>query len=306
MILFIDTHRERFGVEPICRTLQFAPSTYWSHKRRPVCARTMRDTRLKDEIMRVFNDNFGVYGAPKIWAQLNREGIPVARCTVERLMRQLGIQGAVRGKPKRTTIAADDTTTRPGDLVDRDFTAPAPNRLWVADLTYVRTWSGFTYVAFITDVYSRRIVGWQASRSLKTDLALHALEQAVWERTRDGADLEGLVHHSDRGVQYLSIRYTERLAENGVVNSVGSRGDSYDNALAETIFGLYKTELVRNKGPWRGLDDLELATMEWVDWYNHRRIHHELGRIPPAEYEDNHYRQDRSHRQETTHTNEPA
>lgn len=306
MIAYIDAHRERFGVEPICRTLQFAPSTYWSHKRRPVCARTMRDARLKGEITRVFNDNFGVYGAPKIWAQLNREGIAVARCTVERLMRQLGIQGAVRGKTKRTTIAADDTTARPADLVDRDFTAPAPNRLWVADLTYVRTWSGFTYVAFITDVYSRRIVGWQASRSLKTDLALNALEQAVWERTRDGADLEGLVHHSDRGVQYLSIRYTERLAANGVVNSVGSRGDSYDNALAETVFGLYKTELVRNKGPWRGLDDLELATLEWVDWYNHRRIHHELGRIPPAEYEDNHYRQDESHAKETTHTNEPA
>ena len=306
MILFIDTHRERFGVEPICRTLQFAPSTYWSHKRRPVCARTIRDGELKDEIMRVFNNNFGVYGAPKIWAQLNREGIPVARCTVERLMRQLGIQGAVRGKPKRTTIAADDTTVRPADLVDRDFTAPVPNRLWVADLTYVRTWSGFTYVAFITDVYSRRIVGWQASRSLKTDLALNALEQAVWERTRNGTDLEGLVHHSDRGVQYLSIRYTERLAANGVVNSVVSRGDSYDNAMAETIFGLYKTELVRNKGPWRGLDDLELATLELVDWYNHRRIHHELGRIPPAEYEDNHYRQQQSRHQATTHTNKPA
>jgi putative transposase len=305
MILFIDAHRERFGVEPICRTLQFAPSTYWSHKRRPVCARKMRDTRLKGEITRVFNDNFGVYGAPKVWAQLNREGISVARCTVERLMRQLGIQGAVRGKPKRTTIAGN-TVPRPADLVDRDFTAPAPNRLWVADLTYVRTWSGFTYVAFITDVYSRRIVGWQASRSLKTDLALHALEQAVWERTRDGADLAGLVHHSNRGVQYLSIRYTERLAKNGVVNSVGSRGDSYDNALAETVFGLYKTELVRNKGPWRGLDDLELATLEWVDWYNHRRIHHELGRIPPAEYENNHYRQQESHPKETTHTSEPA
>ena len=304
--MFIDTHRERFGVEPICRTLQFAPSTYWSSKRRPVCARKVRDEYLKMEIARVYRDNFSVYGAPKVWAQLNREGIGVARCTVERLMRQLGIQGAVRGKTKRTTIAADSTVTRPGDLVERNFTAPAPNRLWVADLTYVRTWSGFAYVAFITDVYSRRIVGWQASRSLKTDLALDALEQAVWDRSRNGADLDGLVHHSDRGVQYLSIRYSERLAQNGVVSSVGSRGDSYDNALAETIFGLYKTELVRNKGPWRGVDDLELATLEWVDWYNHRRIHHELGRIPPAEYEDNHYRQNESHRKETTHTTEPA
>jgi putative transposase len=305
MIEFIDTHRDRFGVEPICAALQFAPSTYWSHKRRPVCARKIRDEQLRGEIQQVFNDNFSVYGAPKIWAQLNREGIPVARCTVERLMRDLGIQGAVRGKVKRTTMA-DDKAPRPADLVERDFTAPAPNRLWVADLTYVRTWSGFVYVAFITDVYSRRIVGWQASRSLKTDLALDALEQAVWERTRNGADLDGLIHHSDRGVQYLAIRYTERLAQNGVVNSVGSRGDSYDNALAETIIGLYKTELVRNKGPWRGLDDLELATLEWVDWYNHRRIHHELGRIPPADYEHNHYRQNQSRHQATTHTNEPA
>jgi putative transposase len=223
MILFIDTHRERFGVEPICRTLQFAPSTYWSSKRRPVCARKVRDEYLKTEIARVYRDNFSVYGAPKIWAQLNREDIRVARCTVERLMSQLGIQGAVRGKTKRTTIAADGTVARPGDLVERNFTAPAPNRLWVADLTYVRTWSGFAYVAFISDVYSRRIVGWQASRSLKTDLALDALEQAVWERPRNGADLDGLVHHSDRGVQYLSIRYTERLAENGVVSSVTRR-----------------------------------------------------------------------------------
>lgn len=305
MIEFIDTHRDRFGVEPICRTLQFAPSTYWSHKRRPVCARRVRDEQLRGEIQRVFNDNFSVYGAPKIWAQLNREGIRVARCTVERLMRDLGIQGAVRGKAKRTTMT-DDTMPRPADLVERDFTAPGPNRLWVADLTYVRTWSGFIYVAFITDVYSRRIVGWQASRSLKTDLALNALEQAVWERTRNGADLDGLIHHSDRGTQYVSIRYTERLTQHGVLTSVGSRGDSYDNALAETIIGLYKTELVRNKGPWRGLDDLELATLEWVDWYNHQRIHHELGRIPPADYEHNHHRQNQSRHQAMTHTNKPA
>ena len=305
MIAYIDAHRDRFGVEPICRTLQFAPSTYWSAKRRPASARSQRDEVLKVEIARVHAENFGVYGAPKIWAQLNREGIPVARCTVERLMRELGLRGAVRGKPRRTTIT-NDATERPRDLVDRDFSVPAPNRLWVADLTYVRTWSGFVYVAFVTDAYSRRIVGWQASRSLKTDLALHALEQAIWERTRAGRSVDGLVHHSDRGVQYLAIRYTERLAENGVVNSVGSRGDSYDNAMAESIIGLYKTELVRNKGPWRGLDDLELATLEWVDWFNHRRLFHDLGRIPPAEAEDIHYRQQHSAHKAETHITEPA
>jgi putative transposase len=305
MIAFTDAHRNRFGVEPICEVLQFAPSTYWSAKRRPASARSIRDEELKVEIARVHAENFGVYGAPKIWAQLNREGVRVARCTIERLMRELGLQGAVRGKVKRTTIA-DDTAERPRDLVDRQFHAEAPNRLWVADLTYVRTWSGFVYVAFITDVFSRRIVGWQASRSLKTDLALHALEQAIWDRTRAGADLDGLIHHSDRGVQYLAIRYTERLAENGVVNSVGSRGDSYDNALAESIIGLFKTELVRNKGPWRGLDDLELATLEWVDWFNHRRLFHELGRVPPAEFEQQHYRQINPGHQAKTQTNTPA
>jgi putative transposase len=266
--MFIDAYRDRFGVEPICRVLQLAPSTYWSAKRRPLCARARRDQSLKTEIVRVHQENFGVYGAPKLWAQLNREGIRVARCTVERLMRDLGIQGAVRGNPKRTTIPAEDPAVRPADLVDRQFVATAPNRLWVADLTYVRTWAGFVYVSFVTDVFSLRIVGWQASRSLRTDLALNALEQAIWERNRAGVSLDGLIHHSDRGVQYLSIRYTERLAENGVVASVGSRGDSYDNAMAESISGLYKTELVRNRGPWRGLDDLELATLEWVDWFN--------------------------------------
>ena len=290
MIAYFDAHRERFGVEPICRALQIAPRTYWAAKQRQPSARALRDAELWPMIERVHRENFGVYGAAKVWAQLNREGHKVARCTIERLMRDLGLRGAVRGKPVRTTFA-DDAADRPRDLVDPKFAAPAPDRLWVADLTYVRTWSGFVYVAFITDVFSRRIVGWQASRSLKTDLALDALEQAIWSRQRDGADLDQLVHHSDRGVQYLSIRYTERLAEDGVVNSVGSRSDSYDNALAETINGLYKTELVRNKGPWRGLDDLELATLEWVDWFNHRRIFHDLGRIPPAEFETNHYRQ---------------
>ena len=304
--MFVDEYRDEFGVEPICRVVQLAPSTYWSAKRRPPSSRSIRDDGLKVEIRRVYDENFGVYGAPKIWAQLNREGIAVARCTVERLMRDLGIQGAVRGKPKRTTIPADDAAGRPADLVDRQFQATEPNRLWVADLTYVRTWSGFVYVSFVTDVFSRRIVGWQASRSLQTDLALHALEQAIWERTRTGGVLDGLVHHSDRGVQYLSIRYTERLAQNDIVASVGSRGDSFDNAMAETIIGLYKTELVRNRGPWRGLDDLEYATLEWVDWFNHRRLFHELGRIPPAEYEANHYRQTESHHPVPTHTTEPA
>jgi putative transposase len=204
-------------------------------------------------------------------------------------MRRLGLRGAVRGKRFRTTVS-DTTAARPRDLVDRNFRVAAPNRLWVADLTYVRTWSGFVYVAFVTDAYSRMIVGWQASRSLRTDLALHALEQAIWTRRRDGADLDGLIHHSDRGVQYLAIRYTERLAANGVVNSVGSRGDSYDNALAESMIGLYKTELVGNNGPWRGLDDLELATLEWVDWFNHRRLFEDHGRIPPAEFEAMFYR----------------
>ena len=248
-----------------------------------------------------------MYGAPKVWAQLNREGIRVARCTVERLMRDLGLRGVVRGK----TSPDHHRSRRPDRPAGRSgrpsvTASPTPNRLWVADLTYVRTWTGFTYVAFVTDVFSRRIVGWQASRSLKTDLALNALEQALWERNRTGASIDGLIHHSDRGVQYLSIRYTERLAANGVVASVGSRGDSYDNALAESIIGLYKTELVRNHGPWRGLDDLEYATLEWVDWFNHRRLFHELGRITPAEYEDRHYRQQESDQPATTHTTEPA
>jgi len=303
--VFIDAHRERFGVEPICAALQFAPRTYWAAKARPPSARARRDEELKPQIVRVYRENFGVYGADKVWAQLNREQIDVARCTVERLMRELKLRGAVRGKKHRTTVT-NDLAARPRDLVDRKFTAPAPNRLWVADLTYVRTWSGFVYVAFITDVFSRMIVGWQASRSLRTDLALDALEQALWSRQRAGRDLTDLVHHSDRGVQYLAIRYTERLAEDGVVNSVGSRGDSYDNALAESINGLYKTELVRNKGPWRGLDDLELATLEWVDWFNHRRLFEDHGRIPPAEFEANYYRQHISGHEAETQTRKPA
>lgn len=286
MIRFVDTHRDRFGVEPICRVLRAAPSTYYAARRQPPSARRVRDEALKVKIRHVHAAEFGVYGARKLWRQLRREGIPVARCTVERLMREMGLAGAVRGKPRRTTIP-DEAAERPPDLVERDFRAPATNRLWVADLTYVRTWSGFAYVAFIIDVFSRYIVGWQASRSLGAGMALAALEQALWARN----PLNGLVHHSDRGVQYLSIRYTKRLAEAGAVTSVGSRGDSYDNALAESVIGLYKAELVRPQGPWRGLDDLELATLEWVDWFNHRRLLGPIGYVPPAEYEARCYRE---------------
>jgi putative transposase len=302
---YIDEHRDRFGVEPICSVLQFAPRTYYAIKARPPSARALRDVELKPLIARVHRNNFGVYGVDKVWAQLNREGVRVARCTVARLMRELGLRGVIRGKPKFTTVAGN-AADRPRDLVDRRFSAGAPNRLWVADLTYVRTWSGFVYVAFITDVYSRMIVGWQASRSLRSDLALDALEQAIWARSGRGRRLDELVHHSDRGVQYLAIRYTERLAETGAVNSVGSKGDSYDNALAETIIGLYKAELVRNRGPWRGLDDLELATLEWVDWFNHRRLFEAHGQIPPAEFEQLHYRQKGSGQQAETQTKQPA
>ena len=287
MSRFIDTHRDRFGVEPICRELQVAPSTYYAARCRPPSARQVRDEALKVKLRHVHAEHFGVYGARKLWRQLHREGVPVARCTVERLMRQVGLAGAVRGKPRRTTIA-DETVPRPADLVQRHFGAETANRLWVADLTYVRTWSGFVYVAFITDVYSRYIVGWQISRSLRSDLALDALEQALWSRE---GPFDRLVHHSDRGVQYLSIRYTERLAEAGVVTSVGSRGDSYDNAMAESVNGLYKTELVRKQGPWRGLEDLEFATLKWIGWYNHRRLFSAIGYVPPAEYEATNYRE---------------
>jgi putative transposase len=281
MIAYIDRNRHRYGVEPICRMLPIAPSTYYQHTKGPRSARAVRDAQLKVEIRRVHGEHFGVYGARKVWRQLHREGIAVARCTVERLMGELGLEGVRRGKPRRTTTP-DTSTTRPADLVERDFSATRPNQLWVADLTYVTTWSGFVYVALVIDAFSRFVVGWQASRSLRTDLALDALEMAIWRRQ---AQLEGLVHHSDRGSQYLSIRYTERLAEAGAVTSVGSRGDSYDNALAETIIGLYKTELVRRRGPWKGIDQVEYATLEWVDWFNHRRLLEPIGYVPPAEFE---------------------
>jgi putative transposase len=281
MIAYIDATRDRFGVEPICQLLPIAPSTYHAARHRPPSARRRRDTELKAEIRRVHAEHFGVYGARKLWRQLHREGIAVARCTVERLMGELGLQGVRRGKPRRTTTP-DAAAPRPADLVERDFSAQRPNQLWVADLTYVASWSGFVYVALVIDAFSRFLVGWQASRSLRTDLALDALEMASWRRQ---AQLDGLVHPSDRGSQYLAIRYSERLAETGAVTSVGSRGDSYDNALAETIIGLSKTELVRRRGPWKGLDDLEYATLEWVDWFNHRRLLEPIGYVPPAEFE---------------------
>jgi putative transposase len=282
-VTFIREHRERWGVEPICRVLQVAPSSYYAATTRPLPARKRRDGALQVAIRRVWDEHRQVYGADKVWAQLKREGTSVARCTVERLMRTLGLRGVVRGKTHVRTTVADEASPRPLDLVARQFRAPAPNRLWVADLTYVKTHGGWVYVAFVVDVCSRYVVGWQASRSLRTDLALDALEMALWRRR--AASLRGLVHHSDRGVQYLAIRYTERLAEAGAVASVGSKGDSYDNALAESFNGLYKTELIRRQGPWRGLEDVEHATLEYVDWFNHRRLHGELGMVPPAEFE---------------------
>jgi len=282
-VRFIAEHQLRWGVEPICRALQVAPSSYYAAIRRPPSARRQRDAVLKGAIRRVWDEHRQVYGADKVWAQLNREGTSVARCTVERLMRALGLRGVVRGKASVRTTRGDDTSARPLDLVARQFRAPAPNRLWVADLTYVKTHSGWVYVAFVVDVCSRFVVGWQAARSLRTDRALAAREMALWPRR--AVPLAGLIPHSDRGVQYLASRYTERLAEAGGVPSVGSRGDSYDNALAESFNGLYKAELIRHCGPWRGLDDVEYATLEYVDWFNHRRLHGELGMRPPAEFE---------------------
>ena len=292
MVAFIDDHRGQYGVEPICRVLPIAPSTYYLCKAREAdpaqrSARAKRDEHLRGEVQRVWQENREVYGVRKIWRQLNREGIPVARCTVARLMEELGMRGVVRGRRCRTTVASE-IGTHPQDLVQRDFTAQHPNQLWVSDLTYVATWRGFVYVAFVIDAFSRRIVGWRVSNSLQSDLALDALEQAIWEREEGAPDR--LVHHSDRGVQYLSIRYTQRLAEARIEPSVGSKGDSYDNALAETVIGLFKTEVIRKRGPWRGLEDVEFATLEWVWWFNHRRLLEPLGYVPPAEYEEAYYR----------------
>ena len=290
MLVFIDEHRAAYGVEPICSVLPIAPSTYYEQKaraadpnRRP--ARSVRDGALRAEIERVWKENQAVYGARKVWIQLGREDFAVARCTVERLMTQMGLRGAIRGGAFKRTTVADESAQRPADLVKRDFSADRPNRLWVADLTYVATWAGFVYVAFVVDVFSRRIVGWRVSNSLRSDLALDALEQALCARP-DTADL---IHHSDRGGQYLSIRYSERLAEAGIEPSVGSVGDSYDNALAETINGLFKTEVIRAKGPWRNIEQVEFATLTWIDWFNNRRILGSIGDIPPAEFEAMYY-----------------
>ena len=272
--------------------LPIAPSTYHEHKARQVDprrlpARVVRDAWLRDEIRRVWTENFCVYGPRKVWRQLQREGVAVARCTVERLMRELGLQGAVRGRRFKTTIT-DDAAARPRDLVDRDFTATRPNELWVADFTYVATWRGYVYVAYIIDTFARRIVGWRVSNTLRTDFVLDALEQALYDRPLD--DETALVHHSARGVQYVSIRYADRLAEAGIDTSVGSRGDAYDNALAETVIGLYKTEVIGCRGPWRHLEAVEFATLEWVDWFNNRRLLEPIGHVPPAEYEAQYYR----------------
>lgn len=291
MIAFIDDHRDAYGVEPICRVLPIAPSTYHAHvvQRTDTAkrsARARRDTVLKVEVQRVFEENFRVYGARKVWRQLQREGFAVARCTVERLMASLGLQGVIRGKPVRTTIS-DKAAPCPLDHVNRQFHAPRPNVLWVSDFTYVATWSGFVYVAFIIDAYARRIVGWRVSRSAHTGFVLDALEQALHDRRP--VHRGGLVHHSDRGSQYVSIKYTERLAEAGIEPSVGSVGDSYDNALAETINGLYKAEVIHRRGPWRSFEAVEFATLEWVDWFNNRRLLQPIGNMPPAEAEERYY-----------------
>jgi transposase InsO family protein len=291
MIAFIDDHRDAYGVEPICKVLPIAPSTYHARVAQrldpaKLSVRARRDLMLKPEIARVFAENFEVYGVRKVWRQLGREGMSVARCTVERLMGQMGLQGVIRGKPVRTTIS-DKAAPCPLDHVNRQFSAPAPNMLWVSDFTYVSTWSGFVYVAFVIDTFARRIVGWRVSRTAHASFVLDALEQALHERRP--VHRGGLVHHSDRGSQYVSIKYTERLAEAGIEPSVGSVGDSYDNALAETINGLYKAEVIHRKGPWRSFEAVEFATLEWVDWFNHRRLLEPIGNISPAEAEERYY-----------------
>ena len=290
MTAFIDEHRGAYGVEPICRVLPIAPSVYHEHVARRadpsrMPARAKRDAELRQKVQRVFEENLRVYGVRKVWRQLRREGVPVARCTVARLMGDMGLAGVIRGKPVRTTVS-DKAAPCPLDRVNRQFRAPAPNMLWVSDFTYVSTWSGFVYVAFVIDVFARRIVGWRASRSAHAGFVLDALEQALHERRPSGGRL---VHHSDRGSQYVSIKYSERLAEAGIEPSVGSVGDSYDNALAETINGLYKAEVIHRRGPWRSLEAVEFATLEWVDWFNNRRLLEPIGNIPPAEAEANYY-----------------
>jgi len=294
MVPFIDEHRERFGVEPMCAVLPMAPSTYFRHKSLAAhpeqrSARARHDEPLRAAIQRIWDANYQVYGPRKVWNELRREGHRVARCTVERLMRALGLRGAVRGRAWITTTTPDTLAVPRPDLVDRDFTVTAPNQLWVADFTYVATWAGFVYVAFVIDAFARRIVGWRVSASMRTDFVLDALEHAVYDRASAG--LDGLVHHSDRGTQYLSMRYTTRLLDAGIAPSVGSTGDAYDNALAETVIGLFKTEVIQRRGPWRHLEMVELAVLTWVHWFNTRRLLEPLGYVPPAEYEARYYEQ---------------
>ncbi len=291
MISFIEAHRSVLGVEPICRLLPIAPSTYYEvvAKRTDVdrlSARGRNDIAMKVEIHRVFNENFQVYGVRKVWRQLQREGYDIARCTLARLMRMMGLQGIIRGKPVKTTVS-DKAAPCPLDRVNRQFRAPAPNMLWLSDFTYVATWQGFVYVAFVIDAFARRIVGWRASRTAQAGFVLDALDQALHDRRP--VHRGGFIHHSDRGVQYVSIKYSERLAEAGIEPSVGSVGDSYDNALAETINGLYKAEVIHRRGPWRNFEAVEFATLEWVDWFNNRRLLEPIGNIPPAEAEERYY-----------------
>ena len=294
MVAFIDQQRDTHGVESICRLVPIAPSTYFRHKAAQAdptkrSARTIRDEVLKAIILRLWHEHQRVYGAHKVWKQMGREGLHEARCRVRRLMKALGLTGAVRGRAWTITTQADPTAARPADLVERRFTATQPNQLWVADFTYVATWQGFAYVAFVIDVFARRIVGWRVSASLRTDFVLDALEQAIYARC--DVTVGDLVHHSDRGSQYLAMRYAERLADAGIEPSVGSRGDSYDNALAESVIGLFKTEVIQRQGPWRTREAVEFATLAWVDWFNHRRLLGPIGFVPPAEYEARYYEQ---------------
>jgi putative transposase len=294
-VRFINDHQQMFGVEPVCRVLsaagvQIAPSTYYAWVTRPPSKRQLRDAQLTEQVRRVHQANYAVYGARKVWRQLRREGVQVARCTVERLMRQEGLTGAVRGSKRRTTIR-DDGAQRAPDLVGRRFAAPHPDRLWVADFTYVATWSGTVYVALVVDAFSRRICGWKADTTMKTSLVLDAIEMALWSRSHAGRPVTGgLVHHSDAGSQYTSFAFTTRLLDAGADASIGSIGDAYDNALAETTIGLFKTELIKPRAPWRTLDEVEFATLEWIDWYNNHRLHNACGHTPPAEYEADYYR----------------
>lgn len=291
--MFIDEHRDQYGIEPICRVLPIAPSAYRAHAAgradpAKLSDRARRDAELRPEIRRVWDENFQIYGVRKVWRQLNREGIAVARCTVSRLMKDMELARVIRGKARKTTVP-DPSAPCPEDRVNREFHAPAPNMLWLSDFTHVATWSGFVYVAFVIDVFARRIVGWRVSRSMQAEFVLDALEQALHQRRP--VDGGGLIHHSDRGSQYVSINYTERLAKAGIQPSVGSVGDSYDNALAETVIGLFKAEVIHRRGPWRSFEAVEFATLEWVDWFNNRRLLEPIGNIPPAEAEARFYAQ---------------